>query len=428
MFSTAERGPHSARRRQLSNVYAKSTLQTSPALARMTEVLLFHRMLPRIAAAPNKMLEAYELFSATTMDFVTGYIFGLPQASNFLQDLEGSRKWLHNYKARSGHTFWPQELPNLTAAFTSFGIRRLLLPKWVDRANADINEWCLSMCDAAESAMLAGTIVDPDDQPVVYGMMRTMMRKQTSTASAALTKSAASLSQMERLELASEMLDHLAAGFDTSGITLTYLAWEVSKPCNRRLQKSLQEEVRALRPNFRQANTKSEKTGLPDPKELDALPLLHAILMETLRLHAAIPGGQPRKTPLGAVLGTSEATVTNIPAGIRVSSQAYSLHRNPDVFPKPEEWTPERWLDAEGMADCGGEKARWHWPFSSGGRMCVGSNFAMLEMKNIVAAIWSNYTTSIVDDKGMQHNDGYTAAPMGSAEGNHLLLQFANLV
>ena len=70
-----------------------------------------------------------------------------------------------------------------------------------------------------------------------------------------------------------------------------------------------------------------------------------------------------------------------IPAGTRASAQAWSLHRNPDAFPRPEEWLPERWIDGE-AAQAGllgsEKKERWFWAFGSGGRMCIGSNFAML--------------------------------------------------
>ena len=37
----------------------------------------------------------------------------------------------------------------------------------------------------------------------------------------------------------------------------------------------------------------------------------------------------------------------------------------------------------------------------------------MIELKLVVAAIYSNYVTSIVDDTGMEHADGYLAGPVG---------------
>lgn len=72
-----------------------------------------------------------------------------------------------------------------------------------------------------------------------------------------------------------------------------------------------------------------------------------------------------------------------LPPGVRVSAQAYSLHRNPDVFPDPERWYPDRWLVDEN-ADIHEEEERlkemhrWFWAFGSGGRMCFGNHFALL--------------------------------------------------
>lgn len=60
--------------------------------------------------------------------------------------------------------------------------------------------------------------------------------------------------------------------------------------------------------------------------------------------------------------------------------------------------------------------------------MCVGSNLAMLEMKNLVATVWSNYATSVVNDAGMIHEGGYMAGPVGASDGTYLLLRFEKLV
>lgn len=390
----------------------------------ITEEILCHRMLPRIADAPDGTLEAYELFSAVAMDVVTAYQFGLKQSSNHTEDHKKSAKWLRDYKARQEFLFWPQELPTLIKVFGWLGIRHLLVPEWVDQANADIETWTTSMCDAAETALTTGNICSPGDQPSVYGQQRAMMKKQEGFG---LEKHNDVLTEKQRLEIASEMLDHLAAGFDTSGITLTYLAWELSRPHNSSIQTALQKELKQLKPSIRAAQEPRRKNTLPDSKDVDVLPMLHAVTMETLRLHAAIPGGQPRMTPANATLGPLGAEVHGIPAGVRVVSYAHALHRNADVFPEPEAWRPERWLDQNGRVLVGGEKARWFWAFGSGGRMCIGSNLATMEIKHVVAAIWSNFTTTVVDDSGMEHAGRYTDEPLGSAEGHYLLLHFEPL-
>lgn len=43
-----------------------------------------------------------------------------------------------------------------------------------------------------------------------------------------------------------------------------------------------------------------------------------------------------------------------------------------------------------------------------------------LEIKLILAAIYTNYTTKIIDDEGIEQDDGYTVGPVG----NKLILRF----
>ena len=57
----------------------------------------------------------------------------------------------------------------------------------------------------------------------------------------------------------------------------------------------------------------------------------------------------------------------------------------------------------------------------SGGRMCVGSNLAMYDMKAIITAIWSNNRTEVAYDLGMMHRGGYVAEPVGK-DGKYLML------
>lgn len=103
------------------------------------------------------------------------------------------------------------------------------------------------------------------------------------------------------------------AGSDTVAITLTFLVWCVlGRPA---LQKQLKEEV---------AGTVSEVTDAA----CEQMPLLNAVIDETLRLHGAAPTALRRVTPRGgATLGGYR-----IPEATIVTTQAWSLHRNPDVL------------------------------------------------------------------------------------------------
>ncbi|KXL45274.1 hypothetical protein M433DRAFT_61231 [Acidomyces richmondensis BFW] len=423
MFAMPEHAPHSKRKRMLSNIYAKSTLQNSPAIYAISKALLDDRLMPCLRDLNRKgnPIEFYDVFAAITMDFVTAYVFGLRNSSALIERPDMNRKFFRDYKARQRYQFWPQDLPLVTSILGKLGLKWLVVPEWVNQANSDIEAWILSMCDKAE-----GTLNQLDDcevgnraenYPTVYAQLRNALLKENSSSKGSDDSSVARAVRDCRLEVASEMLDHTLAGFDTSSITLTFYAWELSRSSNKHWQDRLRRELLSLPDKH-------------DAKAVDALPILHATLMETLRLHAAIPGNQPRITPASATLGVpgpNNLHITDLPAGVRVQSQAWSLHRNPSVFPEPEKWNPGRWLEASYPSKTDymaaqKEMSRWFWAFGSGGRMCVGSNLAMLDMKAIIASIWGTYRTEVVYDRGMVHRGGYVAEPIGK-EGKYCMLK-----
>lgn len=183
--------------------------------------------------------------------------------------------------------------------------------------------------------------------------------------------------QQQSRMAASEVLDHLLAGHETSAITLTYLMHNMSQ--QPWLQSKLREELLTLSPHIQYPSRRSSEgwDRLPTPKAIDELPLLDAILQETLRLYAAAAGPQPRVTPR-VPGGTTVEGYTNIPGGVRVSSNAYSIHRIPEIFPEPDVWSPERWMttDEKKLE----QMRRCFFAFGAGGRMCLGSNFAIQGM------------------------------------------------
>jgi cytochrome P450 len=305
------------------------------------------------------------------MDFICAYLFGLKNGSNFLQNEPYRRHWFQLYHSRKTYTFFPQELPRLTRCCKSLFIH--LVPTWVDDANRELEAWTKERCDDTSAYIkdgLAAKDTDPAHEPVVFGALLTGIEKEEKRGSESALRN--ETLKYPELSIASEMIDHLAAGHETSGITLTYLSWQLSQ--NLSLQVALRKELLTLSPNML-LSSDSLAQNIPNSKDLDALPLLHAILMETLRLRAAIPGGQPRMTPYPVcTLGKFV-----IPGGVRVGAQAHSIHRNKDAFPDPDRWDHTRWLDRENgySEEQRRERDRHFWAFSSGGRMCVGSNFAM---------------------------------------------------
>lgn len=294
------------------------------------------------------------------------YQFGLSLGSNFIQDAAKRNWYLDNFFGRRPWIYWITEHPKFASALSKVGIN--IIPKWVDDSTDALESWQIDICDKAEALISSRPNVaseDPGNFPAIFATERAQFIK----ADGKEWKAASGQAYPRRLEIASDMYDHNAAAHETSGDTLTYVYYELSRRAD--LQTALRQELLTLDPPITFPASTSN-IQFPDPKAVDQLPLLDAILQETLRRWVAVPGPQFRRTPAE---GCSLAGYDNIPGGVRVSCLAYSLHRNPEVFPEPLEWRPERWLHA--TPDQLKEMRHWFWAWGSGGNMCIGRYFLL---------------------------------------------------
>ena len=112
----------------------------------------------------------------------------------------------------------------------------------------------------------------------------------------------------------------------------------------------------------------------PTQKELQSLKFLDCTIKEALRVYPSIP------------LNARELSEDDLVDGRRYANGTlmffdYTLvHNRDDLFPRADEFSPERWLDdnVRSEALC---------TFSSGSRSCIGRFFAMLQMKAILVTL-----------------------------------------
>lgn len=382
MFSARPAAEHSARKRLISHVYSKPYIQSSRAAAAQARAILFDRLFPILedSVAETQVphgIDMYSVFMAATMDFIASYIFGLANGTDFLGDKGYREHFLELYKARNDYGYYDQEMPRLTRFCRKVGVP--LCPRWVDAANEELGEWCQRLCENMEHLVGAGSKppAGSTDEPVVWNALVNGLRNEEAKNGRASVLYPTALSHF-KLSVASELFDHVLAGQETAGLTLTYLSWRLSQSLE--LQGQLRAELLSLSPNMRLGQ--GTVPSIPDLKQLDSLPLLNAVVMETLRLHAPIPGPQPRQTPdAGCHIGPYY-----VPGGVRIAALAYTLHRDDTVFPDPERWDHTRWLPSHADEETRRQRNRHFWAFSSGGRMCIGSNFAM--HGELVASDW----------------------------------------
>jgi cytochrome P450 len=98
-----------------------------------------------------------------------------------------------------------------------------------------------------------------------------------------------------------------------------------------------------------------------------------------------------------------------------VSCQAFSEQRNPTIFPDPDHFNPQRWLDAEkaGTSNAMHDQMTL---FGKGARACLGRRIATMEIKVAVAAIVRNFDVEIGSaetDKDMAMTDHFVLIPKG---------------
>jgi cytochrome P450 len=105
---------------------------------------------------------------------------------------------------------------------------------------------------------------------------------------------------------------------------------------------------------------------------------LDAVAKETLRIRSPLPvASRLVKKPL-------ELRGYTIPPGVLVSACNYLTHHDPEIYPEPYRFRPERFLESK--------PGTYTWfPFGVGIRKCLGHSFAMLEMKTVLKVISENF-------------------------------------
>jgi cytochrome P450 len=149
-------------------------------------------------------------------------------------------------------------------------------------------------------------------------------------------------SPMRDEEMRDELLTLLVAGHET---TATSLSWAVE---------------RLVRHPEKLDRLRSEVNAGADG-------YLTATIQETLRLRPVISIVLRRLTEPVEIGGYE------LPAGVSVAPCVYLAHRNPEVYPEPDRFLPERFLEDP--------PGTYTWiPFGGGVRRCLGASFAQFEM------------------------------------------------
>jgi len=164
-------------------------------------------------------------------------------------------------------------------------------------------------------------------------------------------------SPMSEQEIRDELLTLLVAGHETTASTL---AWAFER---------LAQDPTAL-------------ARLAEEVDAGEDAYLTATIQETLRIRPVLPNVAPR-----LVVKPIEVGGWAYEPGCCLVLNSYLIHHDPELYPEPDAFRPERFLD--------NPPGTYTWiPFGGGRRRCLGASFAMLEMKVVLHQALASFTVS----------------------------------
>jgi cytochrome P450 len=179
--------------------------------------------------------------------------------------------------------------------------------------------------------------------------------------------------QMTDEQLRDEVMTIFIAGHETTAIALTWAWYLLAR--HPEVEARVQAEVDAVLRNAR------GETRLPTGEDLPRFEYTRRVLTETMRLYP----------PLWATTRRAIADVQigdyTLPVGSLVLVSSFIVHHDPRWWPDPERFDPDRW--APGSTDTRPKFS--YFPFGGGTRICIGEQFAWMEMTLVMAMLASRW-------------------------------------
>ncbi|XP_051155929.1 cytochrome P450 4C1-like [Leptopilina boulardi] len=167
-------------------------------------------------------------------------------------------------------------------------------------------------------------------------------------------------------EIRQQVETFMFAGHDTTGSAINWAIFNIGN--NLEVQKKIHEELDAVFGDSKEPATM---------QQISQLSYLERVLKENLRLYPSVP-------VIGRLLTEdTELDGYTIPKGTNFGLLIFSVHRDPETWPDPEKFDPDRFLPE----NCRNRNPYAYIPFSAGPRNCIGTKFAMAEQKIVLTAI-----------------------------------------
>ncbi|HUI95003.1 MAG TPA: cytochrome P450 [Xanthobacteraceae bacterium] len=240
------------------------------------------------------------------------------------------------------------------------------LPQWLPRGKTAPLRHAIVAFDTLVARFLAERRADPAERNDLLAMLLAARDPETGEG-------------MSDKQLRDEVLTIFMAGHETTANALAWVWFLLAQhpDAEARLHDELDRVLGGRMPGF---------------ADLAALKWTRMVIEEALRLFP------PAHAIARRAIDEDRIGSVRIPRGASISISMYVTHRNPNIWPQPERFDPERFAP-EAVA----RRHRFAYlPFGGGPRVCIGNAFAIAEAQVIVAAVAQRYRARLAPGRAVE--------------------------
>ncbi|KAJ9243589.1 hypothetical protein DTO169E5_2504 [Paecilomyces variotii] len=374
-FATVSHNHHRLRRGALNPFFSKQ------AVARMEPLIM--EKIERLCARLREAIQAQAVirldaaYMALSMDVICHYAYG--ESYNYLAHEDFRLTWRYAVVSALENGILLRNFPWVLPILQS--VPMPILQK-VDPNAAALMEWANVVKDKVSIMMEEHAKGNKNNGTIFHTMLDSDLPPEEKSAD----------------RLIDEGQSVVGAGSETTAGTLTLITFYLLR--NQTILNKLREEL---------ASVPDAKPRLP---YLEKLPYLTAVIREGLRLKVGVMSRLPRiaHEPL-------QYRDWIIPPGTPVSESVYFIHQDPSIFPDPEEFIPERWLEQKKN---GVRLERYLVPFSKGSRSCLGINLAWAELYLTLSTVATSFDMDLFEttvDDVKPERDFFVPCPRLDSQG-----------
>eukprot|EP01038_Epipyxis_sp_PR26KG_P015906 gene15906-21573_t len=196
-------------------------------------------------------------------------------------------------------------------------------------------------------------------------------------------------------DICDQIKTFILAGHETSASMLGWALYELSREEGKQSLSKLQTESKQVFQGCLKTSTQPQETNsqlfLPNKEQISKLEYSECCLRESLRKYSVVP------TVARVAAEPIDLNEYHIAKGSMVMIGIQGIHHNPEFWPNPFEYQPERFLEEI--------QPYTFLPFTEGPRVCLGQHLSLLESKIVLSSLLSTYRFELInrDEAGLRH-------------------------